>query len=256
MVRATQDRTLVTGLDKAPAGRLFVLALAQPSTGHFTLVLRDRPGQTARKVPLQVNFSPPLVLRARQRPETTTGKGDPTPCATIRVWDWEAGETDQTTSGLEWLLLSDQPTTNFNQALTRARQYTSRWLIVDFYEPLETGQGGRKVATPNRHTPLCRRHPAQHRGPGPGGYARKSRLQPDLLATAARPEATFLQVLTHRRRRPVQTVRDVNYTLASLGGHLDRKGDRPPSWQALWREMMSLRLLVEGVRLATQLNQF
>ena len=83
----------------------------------------------------------------------------------------------------------------------------------------------------------------------------KSHLQPDLPATVAGLEVTFLQVLTHRSRRPVQTVRDVYYTLAELGGHLDRRGDGPPGWQSLWRGLMTLRLLVEGVRLATQLNQ-
>jgi hypothetical protein len=83
----------------------------------------------------------------------------------------------------------------------------------------------------------------------------KSRLQPDLPARAAGLEATFLRVLALRSHRPVQTVRDVYYALAGLGGHLGRKGDGPAGWQTLWRGLMSLRLLVEGVRLATQLNQ-
>ena len=84
----------------------------------------------------------------------------------------------------------------------------------------------------------------------------KSCLQLDLPATAAGLETTFLQVLAQRSRRPVQTVRDVYYdALAGLGGHLGRKGDGPPGWQTLWRGLMSLRLLVEGGRLASQLNQ-
>lgn len=66
-----------------------------------------------------------------------------------------------------------------------------------------------------------------------------------------------MQVLSHRsRRRSVQIVRDVYYALAGLGGHLGGKGDGLPGWQTLWRGLMSLRLLVEGVRLASQLNQF
>ena len=56
----------------------------------------------------------------------------------------------------------------------------------------------------------------------------------------------------HRIPRPVQTVTDVYHALA---GHLGRTGDGPPGWQTLWRGLMSLRLLVEGVRLAGQLNQ-
>lgn len=34
-----------------------------------------------------------------------------------------------------------------------------------------------------------------------------------------------------------------------LGGHMNRKGDRLPGWQTLWRGMTRLATLVEGYRL-------
>jgi len=37
------------------------------------------------------------------------------------------------------------------------------------------------------------------------------------------------------------------YALARLGGHLGRKGDRPPGWLVLWRGWMELQPLVEGM---------
>ena len=58
----------------------------------------------------------------------------------------------------------------------------------------------------------------------------KSRLQPDLPATAAVLKAAFLQVLARRSPRPVQTARDVYHALA---GHLGRKGDGLTGWQTL-----------------------
>ena len=48
-------------------------------------------------------------------------------------------------------------------------------------------------------------------------------------------------------------MRDVSYALAGPGGHLGRAGDGPLGWQTLWLGLVSLRYLVEGVRLAAQL---
>lgn len=64
VVRAAQDRALVAGANKVPAGRLFARARAQPSVGQFPLALRGRPGQAARALVLPGSFSPPLALRA------------------------------------------------------------------------------------------------------------------------------------------------------------------------------------------------
>ena len=253
VVRAAQDRALVEGTAKVPAGWLFAVARAQPAAGHFPLALRGRPGEAAREVLLQVSFSPPLALRAPQRPGAATGKGNPIPCTVVRVW--EAAEAGQATPGLEWLLLSDQSVTDFAQALVCARQYTSRWLIEDFHKALKTGLGAEKLQLQTAARLFAAVALLSVVALALVDMREKSRLQPDLPATAAGLETTFLRVLTLRSRRPVQTVHDVYYALAGLGGHLGRKGDGPPGWQTLWRGLMSLRLLVEGIRLATQLNQ-
>ena len=81
----------------------------------------------------------------------------------------------------------------------------------------------------------------------------QSRCHPEHPADAAGLDPLHLRVLRHQSRRPVQTVREVFLALAALGGHLCRTGDGPPGWQTLWYGLMSLRRLVEGVRLATQL---
>ena len=81
----------------------------------------------------------------------------------------------------------------------------------------------------------------------------QSRYHPERPADAAGLDPLHLRVLRHQSRRPVQTIREVFLALAALGGHLGRTGDGPPGWQTLWYGLMSLRRLVEGVRLATQL---
>nr|WP_262905665.1 IS4 family transposase [Hymenobacter siberiensis] len=149
VVQAAQNRALVAGAAKTPAGRLFASARAQPSAGTFVLALRGRPRQPAREVVLQVSFTLALALRAPQRPGGATGKGEPVPVGLVRVWE-ERGP-DAAGPGLEWLLLSDQPVTDFAQALTCARQYASRWLIEDFHKALKTGLGAEKLQLQTAH---------------------------------------------------------------------------------------------------------
>ena len=91
---------------------------------------------------MQVSFTSLLALRAPQRPGGATGKGEPVPGGVVRVWEATSpGEAP----GLEWLLLCDQPVTDFAQALVCARQYASRWLIEDLHKALKTGLGAEKL---------------------------------------------------------------------------------------------------------------
>ncbi len=250
VVRAAQDRALVAGPAKTPAGRLFELARAQPSAGSFPLALRGRPRQAAREVELQVSFSPPLALRAPQRPGGATGKGEPIPGSVVRVWE-ETGP--DAAPGLEWLLLCDQPILDFAQALRCARQYTSRWLIEDFHKALKTGLGAEKLQLQTAARLFAAVALLSLVALALVDLREKSRLEPDAPAEAAGLTATELRVLRHQSRRPLDTVRAVYLALSALGGHLGRKGDGSPGWQTLWLGRRSLRLLVEGVQMAAQL---
>ncbi|OGX87529.1 hypothetical protein BEN48_11085 [Hymenobacter glacialis] len=250
VVRAAQDRALVAGLAKTPAGHLFELARTQPSVGTFSLALRGRPRQPAREVKLQISFSPPVALRAPQRPGGATGKGEPVPASLVRVWE-ETGP--DAAPGLEWLLLGDQPITDVAQALTCARQYTSRWLIEDFHKALKTGLGAEKLQLQTAARLFAAVALLSVVALALVDLREKSRLEPDAPAETAGLTDQELRVLRRQSRRPLNTVRAVFLALAALGGHLGRTGDGPPGWQTLWLGRRTLRLLVEGVDLAAHL---
>ena len=250
VVRAAQDRALVAGPAKTPAGRLFERARAQPSAGTFPLALRGRPRQPAREVILQVSFGPSLALRAPQRPGGATGKGEPVPGSVVRVWE-ETGP--DAAPGLEWLLLCDQPVTDFAQALACARQYTSRWLIEDFHKALKTGLGVEKLQLQTAARLFAAVALLSVVALALVDLREKSRLEPEAPAESAGLTARELRILRHQSRRPLDTVRAVWLALAALGGHLGRTGDGPPGWQTLWLGRRTLRLLVEGVQMAAQL---
>jgi len=250
VVRAAQDRALVAGPAKAPAGRLFEVARAQPAQGTLRLALRGRPRQPAREVVLQLSWSPPLALRAPQRPGGATGKGEPVGGTVVRVWEAQAdGEP-----GLEWLLLSDLPISHLEQAQAVVRQYASRWLIEDFHKALKTGLGAERLQLQTAARLFAAVALLSVVALALVELRERSRQQPDAPAEAAGLSASFLRVLRSQRKRPLVTVRDVFYALAGLGGHLGRTGDGPPGWQTLWLGLMSLRQLVEGVRLAACLT--
>ena len=249
VVRAAQDRALVATAGTA-AGRLFELARAQPSAGQFPLSLRGRPRQPAREVVLQVSFTPALALRAPQRPGGATGKGAPVPAGLVRVWE---AVPPGTLPGLEWLLLCDQPVPDFAQALVYARQYASRWLIEDFHKALKTGLGAEKLQLQTAARLFAAVALLSVVALALVDLREQSRYHPERPADAAGLDPLHLRVLRHQSRRPVRTVREVFLALAALGGHLGRTGDGPPGWQTLWYGLMSLRRLVEGVRLAAQL---
>ncbi len=251
VVRAAQNRALVAGADKSPAGRLFELARAQPSAGTVRLSLRGRPRQPARDMVLQVSFSPGLALRAPQRPGGATGKGEPVPGGVVRVWE-ETGP-EAAAPGLEWLLLCDQPVPDFAQALVCVRQYTSRWLIEDFHKALKTGLGAEKLQLQTAARLFAAVALLSLVALALVDLREQSRLEPDAAAESAGFTATELRVLRYQCRRPLNTVREAYLALAALGGHLGRKGDGPPGWQTLWLGRRSLRLLVEGVMMAAQL---
>lgn len=133
-------------------------------------------------------------------------------------------------------------------------QYATRWLIEDFHKSLKTGLGAERLQLHTAHRLFAAVALLSVVAPALVDLRGQSRQQPDAPAEAAGLSPPFLQVLRQQQRRILRTVREVYYALAGLGGHLGRTGDGPPSWQTLWRGLVSLRQLVEGMRLAAGLS--
>ena len=73
-----------------------------------------------------------------------------------------------------------------------------------------------------------------------------SRERPNDPAQSAGLSAVELQVLSKVLKRQLKTVQDVILALGRLGGHMNRKSDGLPGWQALWEGMNMLQVYVEG----------
>lgn len=72
--------------------------------------------------------------------------------------------------------------------------------------------------------------------------------------TASRPATQYvdrryvaiLSAWRYKEQRPDLTVREFYMALARLGGHQNRKRDKPPGWIVLWRGWMAMQQMLDG----------
>jgi len=252
VIRSGQDRALVSSEAPAPGKRLYETARAAACLGRFTVELPARKGAPARVATLAVSAKP-VQLRSPQRPGVSIGQLPPVPCTVVRVW-----EEHPATSGeaLEWILLCDAPVQSFVQAHTCALQYATRWVIEEYHKALKTGLGAERLQFETAARLFAAVAIMSVVALRLVGLREQVRRTPDLPAETAGLAPLGLEVLRSINAHPVRTVREVALAIGRLGGHLNRRQDGLPGWQALWLGMKKLALLVEGVRLARQMSKF
>jgi hypothetical protein len=215
---------------------------AEAETLRFKLPRRG--SRKAREVDLKVRFSavrlkPPDYLKGR--PSVTLS------AILIREENPPTGE-----KAVEWLLVTNLPVENFDQAVEKVRWYAQRFGIEVFFRTLKTG---------------CRMEDRQL------GEARRLEncLAIDLVVAwrilqlnqQARelPEAPctdyfdaghcqVLAALPGRGDHSPPNLRDAIRLVAMLGGFLARKSDGEPGAQTLWRGLQRLEDVALGFNLA------
>lgn len=244
VIRAASNRGLASG------GRLFEEAKASPVLGSFDLFLRSRPGKKARTACLSVSAQR-VSLRSPQRPGHSIGGLPPIDCTIVRVWEQEppAG-----VAPLEWLLLTDAPVQDFDQALTCALQYSTRWVIEEFHKALKTGLGAERLQLETAHRLFAAISIMSVVALRLVDLKERVRISPQAPAEEAGLEPFELQVLALRLKRDLKTAQDVALAIGRLGGHMNRKGDGMPGLLTLWHGMQKLQALVAGARLGLQLR--
>jgi hypothetical protein len=151
---------------------------------------------------------------------------------------------------LEWVLLTNVPVATAADAWERADWYACRPVIEEFHKALKTGCGVEDLQFTTRHalevaiallsvvaTRLLRLRDLSR------DDRTKDRPAADVL------DPVYVEVLSavrFKRRRPL-TVLEFCLALAWLGGHLNRKSDRPPGWLVLWRGWTKLQQMVAAV---------
>ena len=159
---------------------------------------------------------------------------------------------------VEWMLLTNQPVGNLDEAIEQVRWYALRWRIEMFFKVLKSGfrVEACRLGTADRLirylmlmsiiawrlfmiTLIARTDPCQ----SCSGFLSK-------------PEWTVLTIKASRSTAPptvAPTIADAIVLIAKLGGYLARKSDGPPGTLALWRGFKRLTDLTEGWSMANQL---
>jgi hypothetical protein len=239
IIRSNQARAL-----EGQAGSVFSAVAAERELGRFTIELRARPGQPARRANLAVRATT-IKLRAPYRPGC---KLEPLELNVVEAR--EVGAPAEVKEPIVWVLLTSWPVTTFTDALRVVKAYACRWLIEEYHKALKTGVGieksqlqeARKLMALTGILSLVAiwllnlKLPAQTNPTQP--------LSKDDLPSEV------LEVLVHKGLLPSNgcTQLMVLTAIARLGGFLGRKHDGTPGWQILWRGWKVLALLTEGFR--------
>lgn len=246
VIRSLGRRNVQPGHDQPkPAILLRRYAKSLPLQGSKPVVIGARGTQAEQRATVGIAFAPVLV----QPPHVRRGDYEKRP---LRLWLVVVSEL-QPPKGrdpLHWILLTNVPVTNEQEAWERAGWYECRWVIEEYHKAQKTG---------------CAIEDLQ--------FTSAQALQPMIallsvvavtllnLREASRDEATadrpateyvdrrYVAVLSawrYKEQRPNLTVREFYLALARLGGHQNRKRDHRPGWVVLWRGWMDLQNMLDG----------
>jgi hypothetical protein len=252
VVRASQDRALLDPKTEQESGHLFELVREQKAIGSFDLSLRARPGQGARNVNLSVSTLQ-VQIRSPWRPGKGPGTLPSIKCTAVRVWE---SNPPSGVEPLQWVLLTDREIRNFSQALECALIYCSRWIIEEFHKALKTGLGAERLQLQTAEALFAAIAIMSIVALRLISLRERVRSQSQADAKESGLSDVELKVLRLKLNKPILTVRDVALAIGRLGGHLNRKSDGLPGWQTLWHGMLSLQSIVEGYRLAHNIEKF
>ena len=125
--------------DEAGTERALSAVMAEAAvSGGYTLDLRARPKQPARRAKIEVSFAAVTVLVPR-RPAASLKALAPRPMAQWAVWAREVDPPAGLKEPIEWLLMTSLPVRTLDEAMEVISYYEKRWLIEEWHKALKTG---------------------------------------------------------------------------------------------------------------------
>ena len=247
LIRASQPRR-VQGEHK----NLWAAVEAAPEAGRHEMLVRQHPTHTMRKVTVALRFCEVTLL-----PPANGVRDTDVPSVTVTaILAREVeGSSDTGHAPLEWLLLTDLPVADLDDAVRMLRYYSLRWLIERFHYTLKSG---------------CKLEDRQLRTVGALlrllaiycivawrllwlTYAAREHANEPCTVAFSELEWHILYWRRHGRKalpdKP-PSLREATRWLGQLGGFLARKGDGEPGVKVLWRGIMELHSNVVGYLLA------
>jgi hypothetical protein len=246
VMRSKVNRVIRRGHDAdGQKDYLHTYARTLPLQGQRQVLVSARPGQPERTARVAVAFAAVLLWP----PHVRRGLYEKRP---LPLWVVRVAEVNppKGVKPLEWILLTNRPVTNLQDACERIDWYECRWVIEEYHKAQKTG---------------CAIEDLQFSSSGALKpmiallsvvavkllNLREASRRPDAKERRAKElvDERYIEVLSawrYKKRRVDLTVHDFFYALARLGGHQNRKGDHRPGWLVLWRGWMTLQNMVDG----------
>jgi len=255
IVRACQDRAVVTEEAGAAVGPLFTAAAAGPVLHRLTIEVSQRQPKSKdarrRKQPRQARTAVVTVQAARLtlRGPQRRGQGKLAD-VTVNVVLVREEQPPADVEPIEWLLLTSLPVGTAEQALVVVQYYCCRWQIEIYFRVLKSGcqveaSQLESAAAFEAYLALC--------------LIVAWRVMYVLMLGRECPELPCDSVLEEEEWQAVYAVvkkeappaappplGEMVKMIASLGGYLGRKGDGPPGPKALWLGMQRMTDLTLG----------
>ena len=247
VIRVHHARKVQSGHDgTSPKQTLPECASELPELGRFTMSVQPQKGRPGRKDATFVVHAGPVLVHP---PHFRAGNhGDqPLPLYLVRVRELDP---PQGAKPVEWLLLTNEPVTTFEDAWRVISWYESRWVVEEYHKAQKTGCQieGLQFTDVERLEPaiamlsavaltLLDLRDASRRSDA------KTRRATQLI------DRDYVEVLTVWRYGKVRldiTVHEFHLALARLGGHQNRRHDHPPGWLVLWRGWTKLQAMLDG----------
>lgn len=152
---------------------------------------------------------------------------------------------------LEWILLTNRPTTTRGEAWERVDWYQCRPMIEEFHKAQKTGCGMELPQFTTRkalEVTIAMLSVVAVQLLRLRDLARQNMERP-ASEVVDEPYIEALSLWRWKEARMGLSAKEFLFALARLGGHLGRPSDRLPGWLVLWRGWMELQRLVEGMLL-------
>jgi hypothetical protein len=252
VLRARENRKLLHAVNGQ--GYLYEAVRAQESVLEYDLEVAAGPGRAARTAHVQLSFTAVTL----DVPGKHHGEYPKAPLSVWAVRVWEPNPP-KGVDALEWILLTNVPVTNAEEARERVQWYEARFVIEELHKGMKTGCGIELLQL----TEIERLEPAI--GILSALSTRLLQLRDAARAPDAetRPatevvDAEYVEVLTQHyshRLKGIVSVQSFYMHVARLGGHQNRKCDGFPGWLTLWRGWSRLEEMATGYRLARRKSQ-
>jgi hypothetical protein len=218
-----------------------------PELCRYTMDVQAQEGRKARKqAEFAIRGGPILLLP----PHAKYGHHGDDPLPIYVVYVSEVSPPPAGEQPIDWMLLTNEPIHNADDAWRGVGWYERRWVIEEYHKAMKTGCQIEDI----QFTAVERLQPAIALLSGVALTLlnlRDASHAEDALKRRATDlfSQEYVEVLSLWRYDKLQSklsVHDFFFALARLGGHQNRKGDHRPGWLVLWRGWTKLQCMLDG----------